>query len=516
MRIGLMRDEPTSEDRMVPTPSHSIRSRHYQNVGSALFLFAARLLCAVIQLRLVDKWWGGAYTGLNALSNQILLYVTLLELGLSQSAITLMYEPVLQRNFPRISAMVTAVRHDVRTMAICGAGFIIPILATYAWFIHGSLPFWTVAGTLATVASAGLIQLAAVHFQAYLNAAERLDKVNYTLAGGYLLKTMIGLSLAIYWHNYLLLPGVIALLTIGEFLCLKLAFHHAFPGFSQVPWHQEARRIRNRAKFVVIHKLAGLTYYQSDYIILSLTTSLLVVKDYAKFQYVSAALLSLVGLVASALTTSLARLQIRIDAENRRRQYGEAQFAMCLIGAVLMLAFWFSASTVVSLAFGKTPTIKESSVLLFGIALFLNVVKTVDDVFIMAKGAFQVGYWIPVIEVPIYVVIGLTLSRRIGFSGILIASICTNIAISIFVKGLVLSGPVFDSTRRQWYVTRFLSMAKALILVAPLVCMYIAAPHWLHNASLLALITDAAALIYLLAGLRLMLSSSTSGTEIAA
>src|ERR1700692_2322734 len=76
--------------------------RHVQNAVSSIVLFLARLLAAVFQLRLVDKYWGGGYTGLNALSNQVLLYVTLLELGLSQSATTFLYEPILKRNFPRV------------------------------------------------------------------------------------------------------------------------------------------------------------------------------------------------------------------------------------------------------------------------------------------------------------------------------------------------------------------------------------------------------------------------------
>jgi hypothetical protein len=72
-------------------------------------------VAVVVQLRLVDKYRGGGYTGLNALSNQVLLYVTLLELGLSQSATSLLYEPILHRNSARVSAIVLA----LRTMCAC-------------------------------------------------------------------------------------------------------------------------------------------------------------------------------------------------------------------------------------------------------------------------------------------------------------------------------------------------------------------------------------------------------------
>ena len=92
-----MTDLPPIEPEVAETPA-PLRLRHIPNAVSAIVLFVSRLVVAALQLRIVDRHWGGAYTGLNALSNQVLLYVTLLELGLSQSAITLLYEPLLERN----------------------------------------------------------------------------------------------------------------------------------------------------------------------------------------------------------------------------------------------------------------------------------------------------------------------------------------------------------------------------------------------------------------------------------
>jgi O-antigen/teichoic acid export membrane protein len=482
-----------------------LRLRHVPNAISAMVLFSARLLMAVVQLRYVDRYWGGAFTGLNALSNQVLLYVTLLELGLSQSAITLLYEPILKRDHSHVSGLIAALRHDVRLLAAGGALVIFPALWIYAHFIRGVIPFLTVAFTLSCIATTGLLQLSAIQFQAYLNAAERLDRVNYTFSAGFLLKTSIGLPLAIHFHQYLWLPGTIALLTVAEVIALRVAFHREFPHFRATSWRRQAAQLRNRAKYVLIQRVAGVAFYQSDFVILSITTSLASVRDYAKFQYVAAALLSAVGLIAAALTTTIARLQIRQQAEERRRRYVSAQFSICFIGAVLMLAFWFTSRTVVGLAFGTDPAVAGSVVVLFGIALFLNMVKTVDDVFLMAKGRFEVGYWIPAIEVPCYVAGGVLLSHRLGFAGILLASIGTNLFVSVVLKGIVLARPIFDSSTSQWYAARFGNMFKALLLAAPVALAYSLAAHFLHPSLLRFGATNLFALAYIFTGLRLML-----------
>lgn len=299
---------------------------------------------------------------------------------------------------------------------------------------------------------------------------------------------------------------MIAVLTLGELVSLRIAFRRAFPQFHPAPWQNEARQIRKRAKFVMIQRVAGVAYYQSDFIILSITTSLVMVKDYAKFQYVAAALLSIVGLVALSLTTSVARLQMRRHAEDRRRQYVAAQSAICLIGAVLMVAFWFSADAVVSLVFGSDTAVGKSAISLFGVALFLNVVKVVDDIFIMAKGAFEIGYWIPAVEVPAYVLSGVALSRWIGLEGILVASIATNVVVSIGLKGIVLSRPVFDSTKLQLYGRRLLSITTALLAVIPLAFLYKLAQQFLHPTLLRFGVTSLLGFGYMVAGVHWLLS----------
>lgn len=483
-----------------------VRNPHILNVGSAIYLFVMRVIVAVLQLRLVERVWGGSYSGLNALSNQVLLYTTLLELGLAQAAITFLYEPIATGNHERASALVSALRHDIRILLLGGACLAFPVLALYAHVLHSQVPMRTLLGTLWLIAFTGLLQLATLHFQVYLNAAERINRVNFVLGTGYLVKTAIGLPLAIHFHRYLLLPGTIATLTFGEYAALKIAFRSSFPDFAIVEtWREMAKAIRARAKYVTVARIAGLAYYQSDFIILSLTASLVIVKDYAKYQYVAAALLSVIGMVSVSLTTSIARLQLRHGAETRRQQYVLAQRAVALMGAILMLGYWFTATTVVNLAFGHSSGITQKTILLFGIALFLNIVKTADDVFLAAKGLYEVGWWIPAIEVPTYLLSGIFLSRRMGIPGILIASIVTNLSISVLCKGIVLARPIFDSTSRQWFVARFMSVARALLIATPMALLYMAIPKTLHQGAMVTfIVTNGLAGLYAAAMVRLM------------
>lgn len=455
-----------------PLPKALFGARSW-NVASAIFLFTARVIASIAQLKYIERHFGGSFSGLTVVSNQVLLYVTLLELGLSQAAISFLYEPILNRDHDRTSALVTALRSDVRRMVAIGSLAVFPLLAIYGRFLHSQVLYGTIVSSLWLIAITALIQLAAVHFQSYLNAAERLGWVNLILGAGYLGKTAIGLAIALHFHQYLWLPGAICLLTVVEYLLLKLAFNRHFPQFRPAASPQAALTIRDRARFALIHKVSGVAYYQSDFIVLSLTAGLIAVKNYAKYQYISAALLSVMGTVAIAVTASFAYAQLRQNAQARFLQYARLQFVVAMLGATACLGFFFVAPDVVRWAFGQAEILGRWPLILFALALFLNVVKIADDMMITARGAFRPGFGIPIAEVPIYITLGVLLSRRFGFEGILVASAATNLLISVLVKGFVLSRRVFDASPAQWFARRAISVGAALIFVAPLLPL-----HW--------------------------------------
>lgn len=444
------------------------RSARVWNAGSAFFLFATRVIAAIVQLRVVEKYFGGSFSGLTVVSNQVLVYVTLLELGMAQAAISFLYEPILNRDHVRASALVLALRSSVHRVVLIGSFAIFPALAIYAHFLHSQVPYSTTISALWLVAAGAFMQLGSVHFQAYLNAAERLGWVNLILGIGFLVKTAIGLLLALHLRRYLYLPATISVLTIAEFFSLKFAFSKQFADFRKTEWREAAATIRLRAGFALIHKVAGLAYYQSDFIVLSLTLGLTAVKDYAKYQYISAALLSIIGTVSIAVTSSFAYSLLSRTAEERFAVYSRLQLGASVLATMAFLGYFYAAPDVVRLAFGNGELIGRLPLTLFGLALFLNTVKFADDMVIVAKGAFRIGYGIPICEAPLYISLGVLLTRRFGFPGILVASIVTNLLISVFVKGLVLSREVFDSSRRRWFVGRAVNVALAALLISPL------------------------------------------------
>ena len=284
-----------------------------RNLVSSFVFFFARVLAAVLQLKLIERLFGAQYAGLNALLNQLAFYVALIELGLAAAAISLLYEPLKARDYPRASGLLVALQRDTRRLMLLAIPVVAALVFGYARSLHTTVPFFVVAATLALTAVSGLITLLSIHYQAYLNASEQIYQVQYVLGAGYLLKTAVGVGLAAYTGNYLMLPIAITGITLLEVLAMRWRFHAEFPQYVARATKDAFSEVRHRAKYVLAHRVGGLIYYQSDFVILSLVASLTLIKDYAQVQYAAAGILGLTSAVFNAVTASIARRQLDVS-----------------------------------------------------------------------------------------------------------------------------------------------------------------------------------------------------------
>ncbi|MBN9659360.1 MAG: hypothetical protein J0H49_14340 [Acidobacteria bacterium] len=475
-----------------------MESRHTLNLASGVFYFAARAVCAVIQLRVVTQYIGAEYGGLNAVLNQVIYYVMLAELGLSTAAISMLYEPVERGDVEETSGLLAALRGDIRRLIWVAAPLSLPLIYVYSRSVHSEIP-WAIAFTcMVLVAASTLTTLVTVHCQAYLNASGQIFRTNVILGGGTLLKTVVGLSAAVVLHSYLAVPAAVALLTLGEVYLLRRTFYSVFPAFRGFHLAEHSLKLRAQAKYVLFHKVGGLIYYQSDFIILSLAASLLAVKTYAQYQYLAAGVIGLFNAAFASLTSTIAARMIGATAEERRRQYGTVCLAAYFAAFCLAGAFRYSAGSFVSALFHGERGLSSGVVALFAVLLFLNLSKTVDDVFISARGAFRPGYYLPLMEAGGYILQGVVMVRWMGSEGILWAGIATNLMFAVLAKSIVVAQAVADTPAALFLVRKGVNLVAAALLSVPVYFVFSRIDGLALNPTLKFVLINAVAVSYVL------------------
>jgi O-antigen/teichoic acid export membrane protein len=281
----------------------------------------------------------------------------------------------------------------------------------------------------------------------------------------------VGVGLAVRFNNYLWLPAAVVIITLGEVLTLKWRFWRSFPHYRAEATREAFAIIRRRAKYVLFHRVGGLIYYQSDFIILSLVASLALVKDYAQVQYAVAGVLGLSSAVFNALTASIARRQLGVSTDARWRQYATVLRSTYFLAVCIGVAFVACAPPVVEAVF-HGGALSSQTYLLFAILLFLNMIKQVDDTFITATGTFHVAFYLPIVESSTYALLGILLAKRYGIDGIVSAGIATNLLFAVIGKSLVVASGIFGGAKLRMMMTKLATAGIAMLLALPVIALF--------------------------------------------
>jgi len=443
-----------------------------RNLVVALCTFAIRAVASIIQLRVLDRRFGEPFAGLNILSNQLILQVTLFELGLGTAAVSLLYEPIRKQNYDRACELITALRRNTLALTLGATPLVYGFLIIYAARIHSSLSFSTVLAALLLIGTCGLCNLLALPFQVYLNSADRIFQVHLASGACCVLKTVIGLLLASVTGWYLWMPITSVAASVMEISLLWRLFHLSFPGYRFIKSSRAGMELRSKAKFALCHRLSGLLYHQSDFIVLSLSAGLAPLKDYAEWQYISAGILGICSAAWNSMTTSIARSQIAAnDGIDRISQYRSASTTCHFVAGALALAYLFTAKDLVILCYGGRAEAETLTVQLFAVLLYLNVIKSVDDTFVSAKGMFHIGFSLPILQPVCYVTLGICLVRQFGVNGILVAGIVTNLLSSVLAKTIVLA-KILEISPRALAHLRIKVLFSTSRLIVPLYLWY--------------------------------------------
>jgi O-antigen/teichoic acid export membrane protein len=430
-----------------------------RSLGSAGLLFAARALAVIYQLRFANHTFGSNFGGLIALLNQITFYILLAELGLAAATTSLLFEPVHLGDNGRVAALLRALQRDVRRIVFVLAPLSVVASAVLSLWLRKQVPLVPLLFSLLLTCMSALMTFMALPYQSHFNASDRVPIRNVILACGFTFKVVLGIVLAKAMHSFIGLPLGTTLIGVVELLVQRWL---VMPSIERQVISDEmianARHsIHEKARFVVAHRVGYLFIYQSDYIILLLSSSLSLLGYYAQYQYIYAGLLSFSIAVGGTLTARIAKRQIDAGRQAFPVFYRKTSTLIAAAALLCGLGFYLFADLAIRILY-KSNRFDHKAVLLFAVLLMLNIVKINDDLWIDTTGFYHKGYYLPILEAITYVALGLFLVRHFEIPGILYAGIVTNLLFSVTFKAFIIGGGVMDRKIPSTFVVKLVNL----------------------------------------------------------
>ena len=398
--------------------------------------YLATFIFGIITSRIVLLVYGSEINGLISSINQFIGYISLVELGLTSSAVYALYKPLAVGDVNLVNDVLSATRIYYRR-----TGY---VFLSLIGILSLSYPFFTSSAST-TAFETGYLVLAlgatgVINF--FISAKFRIlliaDQKQYVLAIISIFSLILN-TLFVYVFGYLLQYPITILRTICILTSLIPAIiiivytKHIYKDLKFQNTKVNTNIIRNRY-VVFINEIAGNLHFGSPMVILTFVVNLLEVSVYSVYNVVCNGVGNLLNCIVVPISSSFGSLLAKKDYGTFKKVYTEFEGPFYVLSsAVFALAYSVVLPFVLLYTEGVTDVSYDRPflLLLMIVNMFVCNLYNPQAILVRATGVFKEVQPQTLIQAALTILLGIPLTIYWGIIGVVIASICANLYRSI-------------------------------------------------------------------------------------
>lgn len=423
-------------------------------MGAAIYQIV-NAICGIIIPRFLLLAYGSSLNGLVSSITQFLSSLAVVEAGLALAAQQSMYKPLAEKNYKKLSKIVSATR-------ICynHVGILFTSLTAVLAFIYPVVTEKTSLSYLETVILVFVLSANYVlsffiisKYQALFQADQKVYVISLSKAIARIVNALIIILLSSNNVNIVLMR-TIALLSL--FVQTFIIWGYAKKNYAHIDYYAKpdfsALNQRWDAMFL---QILGSVTVSAPAIILTFVSTLDQVSIYSIYNMVFAALMGILGIFINGINASFGSLLQSASREKVKIIYAEFENLYYVFISIVYLTTMIMITPFIRI---YTNGISDTNYLLPGLGILFTAnavaynIKTPQGMMVQAAGLFRKTRLQNILQAAILLIAGVILGKFWGIYGMLIASILSNgyrcIDLAIFIPKNVTFDTSWKSIRR--------------------------------------------------------------------
>lgn len=401
-----------------------------KNSASTALLQVITMLSGFIIPRVMLDIYGSEINGLISSITQFINYFMLVEAGLSAAVVYSLYKPLAEKDYTKISAIVTAAKNFYNKSGYIFVGLTICLAIIYPFFVITNELSLVEVGILVLVlgVSGALEFFTLAKYRAILTADQKIYVISLASIVFVIINTCIIVILS-YFNINIVLVRVIALLSVflrSYLLYFFVKKHYTYLNYNEIP-DNSALDKRWDALYL---QILGVFHTGIPIVLATIFTDLKMISVYVIFNLVLTGVNSILNIFMSGVSSSFGDLIIRKEQKRFQKAYIDFEGLY-----YLLIAGIYSITFVMIMPFVKiyTQGITDTNYNLpwIGFLMVLNGlmfnIKTPQGMLVIAAGLYRETKCQTTIQALIMLILGIILGYIYGLEGILIASILSNL-----------------------------------------------------------------------------------------
>lgn len=404
----------------------------------------------IFKLKLFIQILGNETLGLYQLFSQIMIYIALVDGGLTSAVLYAMYKPNKDNDKKKMSKIFAA---SNKTFSLIG-GIVFLIAALISFFVHYfikdcSFNSLYVALTFVLFSLSNVVNYFFVSYQVLLEVKEKIYLSNLCLQTGQIILSILEIILllnGVSFINILIMHGIIKLISniVQAIICKKV--------IKDINYQEKEcdYGFTSQIKDLLVHKVNGLVGSNIDVVIISAFMGLKSVAIYSVYNYIYNMIKTIIGKISASIVAIVGNQSIK-DQKRAYLIYLELSSFLFFVGICICVPLFLAINLFINIWYENAIHTTNLIALSFCVLLFVFTIKLATTTYITSNGLFRETKKCALFDMLLNLVLSLILVNYLGISGVLIATIVSTFISEYILKTIILYKNVFKTNCLSYF-----------------------------------------------------------------
>lgn len=429
------------------------------NIIVSLVFQTITMFLAIFAKRILIDFCGNDVNGLNALFTSIIGFLSVAELGVGHAITFCMYKPIVEGNCNQVSALFHLFQ---RLYTLIGGAVFLVGMGIMPFLPHLAKDYRALDVNVYFSFFLVLISTTATYSFSANTALINAYKNNYITTaitqGGIVFQYVLQIIVLYFSHSF---TAYLACRTIAVFAqwavtALVTKGKYAYIAKNHAKLNMETQGlVKKNIRAMFIHKIGYALVNTLDGVVISAFVGVVVLGEYSNYTMILSSMTSVISLIFTSLVSVVGHLYAQEDKTTSRNYFETFHFMNFIIGTIFYLGYYAVIDELIALLFSADLIVSRNISYVITINGFIRFMRQSVLTFKDASGTFYQDRWKPLVEGIINISLSILLVNLVGVSGVLLATIITNLLICHIVEPYVLYKHAFLASPRYFYLKNY-------------------------------------------------------------
>ena len=417
---------------------------------------------------------GEVYVGLMGLFSNIIVILSLAELGIGSAIIFSLYKPIAENDIEKIKSLMNTYKKYYRVIGISVlviGSSVIPFLNILVNSNEkiDNLTFLYILSLLNTVCS----YMFFAYKRSLLIADQRAYIVNIISELFTVIMYIVQIVTLILYKSFVIYLIVQLLSNIFQNIIIGKKVNEYYPYIkdSNIKNLNSCEKIKlfKNIKAIFISRLSWSILVASDNIVISMIKGVGLVGIYSNYIMITVTIDRVIANVFNSIKGSIGNLNTIDDKEKKEEIFKKIFFLNSWMYGICSICLYVLFNDLINVWIGRRFLLDNSAVLAIVIIFFLNGTQIPCSIYRETMGLFNQYKYVPILSVILNLLISIILCFKLGVLGVCIGTIISKVVTQFWIDPFVIYKFGFNKKTRG-YFKNYLKISLVLIFITIIIC----------------------------------------------